>query len=168
MLRSRYMKPTVRSHKLGDFLRGMRKSTKSPNQKKYVQSRILTWGFHNRKRKCCPLLHHLLLLLLLLLWLYSPLLGLGCFFSSLTFYTVGRTPWTGDQSIARPLPTHRAIQIQNKRTETSMPWVGFEPTIRVFERAKTVHALYRSATVIGLLHHCVLYISVKFCIGISN
>jgi hypothetical protein len=23
------------------------------------------------------------------------------------FYTVGRTPWTSDQSVARPLPTHR-------------------------------------------------------------
>jgi hypothetical protein len=27
--------------------------------------------------------------------------------------------------------------------------VGFEPTIPVFERAKTVHALDRAATVIG-------------------
>jgi hypothetical protein len=33
----------------------------------------------------------------LYLWLYSPLLGLGRFFSVLIFYTVGRTPWTGDQ-----------------------------------------------------------------------
>jgi hypothetical protein len=30
-----------------------------------------------------------------------------------------------------------------------MPWVGFEPTIPVFERAKTVHALDRAAIVIG-------------------
>jgi hypothetical protein len=30
-----------------------------------------------------------------------------------------------------------------------MPQVGFEPTIPVFERAKTVHALDRTATVIG-------------------
>jgi hypothetical protein len=30
-----------------------------------------------------------------------------------------------------------------------MPRVGFEPTTPVFERAKTVHALNRSATVIG-------------------
>jgi hypothetical protein len=30
-----------------------------------------------------------------------------------------------------------------------MPRVGFEPTILVFERAKTVHALDRAATVIG-------------------
>jgi hypothetical protein len=33
-----------------------------------------------------------------------------------------------------------------------MPQVGSEPTIPVFERAKTVHALDRAATVIGLLN----------------
>jgi hypothetical protein len=38
-------------------------------------------------------------------------------------------------------------QTQNK--QTSMPQVGFEPTIPVFERAKTVHVLDRAATVIG-------------------
>jgi hypothetical protein len=32
-----------------------------------------------------------------------------------------------------------------------MPWVGFEPTIPAFERAKTVHALDRAATVIGII-----------------
>jgi hypothetical protein len=31
-----------------------------------------------------------------------------------------------------------------------MPRVGFKPTISVFERAKTVHALDSAATVIGL------------------
>jgi hypothetical protein len=30
-----------------------------------------------------------------------------------------------------------------------MPLVGFEPNAPVFERAKTVHALDRAATVIG-------------------
>jgi hypothetical protein len=65
-------------------------------------------------------------------------------------YTVGRTLWTGDQPVARLLPTHRTTQTQNKRTQTSMPGVGFEPTIPVFERAKTVYALDRAATVTGL------------------
>jgi hypothetical protein len=36
------------------------------------------------------------------------------------FYTDDRTSWTGDQPVARPLPTHRTTQIQNKRTQTSM------------------------------------------------
>jgi hypothetical protein len=83
------------------------------------------------------------------LWLYRPLLGLDCFFSFLIFYTVGRTSWTGDPLVARPLPTHRTAQTQNKRTQTSMPQVQFEPTIPVFERTKTVHVLHRAASVIG-------------------
>jgi hypothetical protein len=73
------------------------------------------------------------------------------FFSFLILYTVGRTPWMGDRLVARPLPTHRTTQIQNKCTQTSMPWVGFEPTIPVFERAKTVHASDDAATVIGFI-----------------
>jgi hypothetical protein len=82
------------------------------------------------------------------LWLYSPL-DLSRFFSFLILYTVGRTPWTGDQPVARPLPTHRTTQTQNKRTKTSMPQVGLEPTTPVFERSKTVHALDRAATMTG-------------------
>jgi hypothetical protein len=78
------------------------------------------------------------------------LLDLGRFFNFLILYTVGRTPWTGDQPIARPLPTYRTTQTQNKRKQTFMPWVGLEPTIPAFGRTKTVHALDCAATVIGL------------------
>jgi hypothetical protein len=52
-------------------------------------------------------------------------------------HTVSRTPWTGDQPVARLLPAHRTTQ--SKLTQTSVPRVRFEPTIPVFERAKTVH-----------------------------
>jgi hypothetical protein len=55
------------------------------------------------------------------------------FFSFLVLYTVGRTPWTGVQLVARQLPTHRMTQTQNKRTQTSMPHVGFDHTTPVFE-----------------------------------
>jgi hypothetical protein len=48
-------------------------------------------------------------------WLYSPLLGSGRFFSFLIIYTVGRTPWTGDEPVPRHLPT----QTHNKRTQIS-------------------------------------------------
>jgi hypothetical protein len=34
------------------------------------------------------------------------------------FYTDGRTPWTSDQPVARPLPKHRTTQTQNKRIHT--------------------------------------------------
>jgi hypothetical protein len=86
---------------------------------------------------------------IVLLWLYSPLLGLGRCFRFLILYTVDITLWMGDQPVARPLPTHRTTQTQKKRRHTSMPWVGFEPMIPVFERAKTVHALDRATTVTG-------------------
>jgi hypothetical protein len=55
----------------------------------------------------------------------------------------------GDKPVASPLRTHRTTQTQDKSTQTSMPPVGLEPTIPVFERTKTVHALDRAATVIG-------------------
>jgi hypothetical protein len=55
----------------------------------------------------------------------------------------------GNQSVARPLPKHRTTQTQNKRTQTSMFQVGFEPTTQVLERANMVHVLHRAATVIG-------------------
>jgi hypothetical protein len=57
----------------------------------------------------------------------TALVDLGRCFSLLIIYTVGRTPWTGEQPVARPLPTHRTTQTQNKLTQTSMPWVGFYP-----------------------------------------
>jgi hypothetical protein len=53
----------------------------------------------------------------------------------------------GDRPVVRPQPTHRTTQ--NKRTQTSMPRVGFEPTTPVFEQVKTVHAADRAATLMG-------------------
>jgi hypothetical protein len=35
------------------------------------------------------------------------------------FFTDGRTPWTCDQPVVRPLPKHRTTQTQNKRIQTS-------------------------------------------------
>jgi hypothetical protein len=66
------------------------------------------------------------------------------FFIFLILYTVGRTPWTGDQPVSCT-----QNNTKNKRTQTSTPLVGFEPTNLVFERANTVRALDRPATVIG-------------------
>jgi hypothetical protein len=58
-------------------------------------------------------------------------------------YTVGMTPWAGDQLDARHLPTHRATQTQNKRTWKFMLRVGFESRISVFQREMTDRALHR-------------------------
>jgi hypothetical protein len=50
---------------------------------------------------------------------------------------------------------------QNKRTQTSMHQVEFEPTIPVFERAKTVQPLDRVATVIGFLSCLLFFVSLS-------
>jgi hypothetical protein len=72
-------------------------------------------------------------------------------FQFLNLYTVDRTPWTGHQPVARPLPVLRTTQTQNKRIQTSTPRVGFEPTTPVFERAKTAHALDCAVNLIGVM-----------------
>jgi hypothetical protein len=86
-----------------------------------------------------PFLSDVCLSLSLSLWLYSTL-DLGRFFSFLILHTIGRTPWMGDQPVARPLLAHRTTQTQNKRTQASMRLLGFEPTIPASERVKTLHA----------------------------
>jgi hypothetical protein len=81
----------------------------------------------------------------------QPFTGPWSFFIFLILYTEGRIPWMGDQPVARPLPTHKTTQTQNKRTQYRHPSIQKDsnPTISVFERAKTVHASERAATVIG-------------------
>jgi hypothetical protein len=95
---------------------------------------------HSVRRSIHPSIHRSVYL-----WLYSPLLRLGCFFSFLILYAVGRTPWTGDQPVARPIPTHRRTQTKTDIHALS----GIRTQIPVFLRPKTVHALYCAATVIG-------------------
>jgi hypothetical protein len=43
----------------------------------------------------CMVIDYISIYLSTYLWLYSPLLDLGCFLSFLIFYAVSRTPWTG-------------------------------------------------------------------------
>jgi hypothetical protein len=86
------------------------------------------------------------------LWLYSPLLDLGRFFSFLIPYTAGRTPWRGDQHVAVPLPTQWTTRTQNKGAQTSMPEWDSNPWSRGSnERRQRFHALDCPATVIGHL-----------------
>jgi hypothetical protein len=81
---------------------------------------------------------------------YSSFLSLGRLFNFLILYTggMGISPSQG-------LSLHTEHHKQDKRTQTSA-----RPTIPVFERAKTFHALDRAATVIGcatyLLHGNIL------------
>jgi hypothetical protein len=89
-------------------------------------------------------------------FLLLPLWSIGLISKFLHHFTDGRTPWTGDQLVERRLLIHRTTQTQkNAHTythQTSMSWVGFEPTITATEQPKTVHALDRSAPVISLLY----------------
>jgi hypothetical protein len=59
--------------------------------------------------ECYSVVFKILKIFVLSLSVYgsTDLVGLGRFFSFLILYTVGRTPWTGDQPVERPLPTHR-------------------------------------------------------------
>jgi hypothetical protein len=71
-------------------------------------------------------------------------------FQFLNLYTVGGTPRMEEQPVARPLTAHR-------KTQTSMPRMGFELMIAVFEWAKMVHAVHdlgRAATVTGIKGLC--------------
>jgi hypothetical protein len=70
------------------------------------------------------------------LWLYSPFVR--CFLILCT--VLGRVI---DPSQGFNLHTEQHKHRIN--AQTSMPWVGFEPTTPVFEPAKTVHALDRAA-----------------------
>jgi hypothetical protein len=74
-----------------------------------------------------------------------PVTGIALLFFFTYTQTVGLLGWGSSP------PQDRCLRrtTQNKRTQTSMPWVGFEPTTPVFERAKTVPASDRAATVIG-------------------
>jgi hypothetical protein len=75
-------------------------------------------------------------LVVILLWLYSPLLDLGRFFSFLILYIVGRTPWTGDQSVARPyLNTgqHTQKRIHTPNIHALSGIRTYDPSVRVSE-----------------------------------
>jgi hypothetical protein len=78
----------------------------------------------------------------------QPSVGPWSLLSFLIMHTVGRTPWTWDQPVERPLSIY-ITETQNQRIQTSKPRVGFKPTTPVFERVKTVHALDRVTTLIG-------------------
>jgi serine acetyltransferase len=78
----------------------------------------------------------------------QPFVGPGLFFSFVNFLFIQSVAPIG-RGIS-PSQGRHLHNTQNKRTQTSMPWVGSEPTIPAFEWAKIVHALGRAASVIGL------------------
>jgi hypothetical protein len=89
-------------------------------------------------------------------WFYSPY-GPWPLCQFLNLYTVGMTPWTGEQPAARPLP------ITNTE-EHRHPWLEWDSNPR---RTKTVLALDRAAIVIGILTG-ILILTFKIHLRIST
>jgi hypothetical protein len=102
--------PSVRASEDSSRLRPLGYCDRHQTNITEIQSRMMPWLEH---------------VAILFPSLYSPL-NPGCFFNFLIPYAVGRIPWTGKQPIARPPPTHRTTQTQNKRTQISMLRVGLE------------------------------------------
>lgn len=71
------------------------------------------------------------------------------FFNFMLLYAINSNPWTVGQYDARPLIKNRITQTQNRRTQTYMSRIGFEPTTSVYERMETIYALDRLATEVG-------------------
>jgi hypothetical protein len=55
-------------------------------------------------------------------WLYSPSLGPGHFFGFVILHIVSITPWTRDQPVARPLPTHRTTHRMKPHKHICLEW----------------------------------------------
>jgi hypothetical protein len=79
-------------------------------------------------------------------WLYSPLSDPGRFVK-FRIHIHSRYDSLDGGSTRRKAATYTQSQDkQNKRTQTFMPRVGFEPTDPVLVREKTVHASDRAAS----------------------
>jgi hypothetical protein len=71
----------------------------------------------------------------------QPFVGPWQIFSFLILCTVGKTPWTGDQPVARPLSAHRITQIQNKRTQYRHPCLQWDSNPRSQRSSERRHFL---------------------------
>jgi hypothetical protein len=92
----------------------------------------------NQQWSCCSTLgmlccSHTFLFFFFFFWRYGPNLALGYLhetsfhFGLLDLKTVGRTPWTGDQLVARPLTVHKH---RNMHTHTQTPNIHALSVIR--------------------------------------
>jgi hypothetical protein len=91
-------------------------------------------------------------------WLYSPY-GPWPLFQFLNPYTVGRTPWTGDQPVASPLPAHR---------HPCLEWDSNPGSQRSSERRRFMSSTARPATVIcPRKYHGVVFRKTEFFIAIA-
>jgi hypothetical protein len=78
----------------------------------------------SRSTNYCTSVNHVIyayVVKVLMFMVVLPFVWLWPIFSSLILYTVGRTPWTGDQPVARPLPIHKTTETQNEHERDSIP-----------------------------------------------
>jgi hypothetical protein len=80
-------------------------------------------------------------------WLYSPLGPWFLVFSIIIICTDGRTLWTSDQFVARPLPKHRTTQTQNKHIPNIHAFCGIRTHDLSFQASEDGTFFDRSATV---------------------
>jgi hypothetical protein len=81
------------------------------------------------------------------------------------------TPWTGYQSVTRPLPTQNNKNTILKSINTSIPRVGIEPMIPDFERAKRVLALDCTTTTVISCHWiwgCIMLVDRQYLPPVSS
>jgi hypothetical protein len=97
---------------------------------------------------------------LVYLFIHSPMVlqlfccNLAIVLRSVILYTGGRTPWTGDQPVARPLLLHRTTQTQNKHSHKH-PW-NTVTNIRALSGIRTYDPSVRG----GEESSCLIYLSV--------
>jgi hypothetical protein len=135
-----------------------------------------TPSMHNGKSKRCQVLHypsvasHSTLPVSSSLHYYGSTAlcwALVAFFSFVIYAQSVGLLGRGDQSVATPLPTHTTTQTQNNAHRLhTLSGIRTQERTQVFERAKTVHALDRAATVNGTQQIHVAYWAFK--IRISN
>jgi hypothetical protein len=99
-----------------------------------------------------PLVNDLITLSFIYIYASTVLLLISTAFQFLDLLHSRQDSLDGGSAHRKAVPCiHRTAQTQNKRTQTSMPQVEFEPTIALFERTKTFHALDGAATVIRII-----------------
>jgi hypothetical protein len=83
-----------------------------------IRPKTYVYNFNMRRFNCGDYF-------IIYLWLYSPC-GRWPLFQFLNLYIVGRSPWTGDQPVARPLPTHTAKKKTHRIYANRHPYIEWD------------------------------------------
>jgi hypothetical protein len=111
-----------------------------------------SWDVHNLGvKECYALIAIFAFIHLIHQWLFQPFVGPWPLLQFRNiFYTDGGTSWTSDQPVAKPA-TYTQGNTDRRNAHRNIHALN---EIRAFERAKTVHALDRAASLIGLIAMC--------------